>query len=173
MPEGGVHVTKKDRTADILKGITELARTKVLVGIPEENTDRQDGPATNALLGYVHEFGSPARNIPPRPWLIPGAQNGLPQALDLMKTTAQAGLSGNATAVYRGLNAVGLTLQNTVRARISSNIPPPLAPSTIANRRRRSTGSAYRRKATTASDTTTLIDTGQLRNSISYTITKS
>jgi hypothetical protein len=172
MPEGGVTVAVEDHTAEFLKKLQELAKMQVLVGIPEEKDARQDGTAGNALIGAVMEFGSPAKNIPARPWLVPGVENGTPQALVALESAAQAGLKGDAAGLDRGLNAAGLILQNSVRAQISSNIPPPLAPATIAARRRRFKATGYRRQATSAADTTTLVDTGQLRASITYVISK-
>ena len=162
-----------DRSAEIVRAIQELARTRVLVGIPQEKTARRDTTrATNALLGYVHEMGSPANNVPARPWLVPGIQQGMPDIKRALQAIGKAAIEGRERAVEQGFHAVGLIAQNAVRARIRSNIPPPLKPATIAARRRRSKGSSYRRKATTASDVTALIDTAQFLNSTGYVIRK-
>jgi hypothetical protein len=161
------------RTPEILRAIDEMTKTRVMVGIPAAKKDRKEKtPANNALIGYVHEHGSPAKHIPPRPWLRPGVKNAVPSVIRALKVLGKASLAGDKVAVDQGYHAVGLLLQNAVRAKISSNIQPPLAASTIRNRRRRSAGSKYRRKATTAADTRTLVDTGQLRNAITYIVRK-
>lgn len=171
MPQNRVKVTK-DRTADIQKALADLVSTRILVGIPEEKNARDDGPATNSLIGYVHEKGSPARNIPPRPWLVPGVENAGEQIVGGLTNAGLAAIDGNAARVEQIMNAVGMAARNSVVERISSNIPPPLSPKTIAARRRRSKGSSYRRKATVAADTTTLVDKGELRGAITYVIRK-
>lgn len=165
--------TTVDRVDDVLRGIAELARSRVMVGIPENKDARRDGDrAGNALIGLVHEHGSPAKNIPARPWLRPGVQQGMPRILTISKNIGKAALDGKIDVVEQGFHAVGLAAVNAVRARISSNIPPPLSPRTIAARRRRTKGSKYRRKAKTASEVVTLIDTAQLRNAVSYVVRK-
>ena len=74
MANDRVRVTR-DRVSEVLSAVTKLVGREVLVGIPEDNTERVNGDeATNAQLGYVHEFGSPAKNIPARPFLIPGTE---------------------------------------------------------------------------------------------------
>ena len=57
------------------------------------------------------------------------------------------------------LTKSGMVAQSAIRARITSNIPPPLSESTLAARKRKGF------KGTKA-----LIETGQLRNSINFTI---
>jgi hypothetical protein len=167
----------EDHTAELIANLRELARYKLLVGIPEEKAERQDdggasSHATNALIGFVAENGSPARNIPARPWLGPGIKAGQDQGLKVLKATATKALDGKAGEVEQGFNAAGIGFVNAVQSRIRSNIPPPLAPATIRNRRRRSKGSTYRRKATTAADVVALIDTGQFIRSVSYVVKK-
>ena len=97
--------------------------------------------------------------IPARPFLIPGVQAAAPQATAQLFRTGQAALAGDDAAVDRGFNAAGLICQNAVRARINSNIQPALSATTIAKRRARG-----------VTRTNTLIDTGQLRNSLTYVI---
>jgi hypothetical protein len=164
--------TPIDRVAEVLRNLEALARTRVLVGIPEERNARSDGKASNALIGYIAENGSPAKNIPARPWLEPGVQQAMPQILKAQQGIGKAALEGRAGDVEQGLQAVGLLAQNAVRARISSNISPPLKPATIAARRRRSKGSTYRRTAQSAGDAVALVDTGQFRNAVSFIVKK-
>lgn len=151
-----------DKMASVIKAINELGAKDVLVGIPEGNTDRKSGdPATNALIGYVQEFGSPANNIPARPFLIPGVQDIQKPAADRLKVAAQRALSGDLSQAEKQLHAAGLMGQNSARAKINSNIQPKLSERTLAARRARG-----------VTRENTLIDTGQLRNAITYVIRK-
>jgi hypothetical protein len=54
----------------LTKRIQSLGEYDVAVGIFPENNPRGGGIG-NAALGAIHEKGSPRRNIPPRPWLVP------------------------------------------------------------------------------------------------------
>lgn len=151
-----------DKMASVIKAINELGAKDVLVGIPESSTDRKSGdPATNALIGYVQEFGSPANNIPARPFLIPGVQDIQKPAADRLKVAAQRALRGDLSQAEKQLHAAGLMGQNSARAKINSNIQPKLSERTLAARRARG-----------VTRENTLIDTGQLRNAITYVIRK-
>jgi hypothetical protein len=66
--------------------------------------------------------------------------------------------------------AGGQAAVSGIKVRIVAGIPPPLSPVTVARRRIRSAGSSYRRRATTASDTTPLVDTAQMLNSVSFVL---
>lgn len=151
-----------DKMASIIKAINELGAKDVLIGVPEGNTDRKTGdPATNAVIGYVQEFGSPANNIPARPFLIPGVQDIQKPASERLKVAAQRALSGDLSTAEKQLHAAGLMGQNSARAKINSNIQPKLSDRTLAARRARG-----------VTRENTLIDTGQLRNSLTYVIRK-
>jgi hypothetical protein len=89
-----------------------------------------------------------------------------------MRNAGRAAIEGDAHRADQILTAVGIAGRNAVVKKISSNIPPPLKPATIRARQRRSKGSKYRRKAATAADTRTLVDTGQLRRSITSVVRK-
>lgn len=159
----GVTVTK-DRLADVLKSIHDLVKKEVLIGIPESEDARNqreaDGsPLGNAAIGYIQETGSPTNNLPARPFLVPGVEAALKPATAKLKAGAAKALDGQSDAGDKAMHAAGLIAQNAVRAKINSGVPPALAESTLANRRRRG-----------RTGTTPLIDTGQLRNSITYVI---
>jgi hypothetical protein len=157
----GVKVTK-DELQKVLRSIQQLASEEVLVGIPASTTERQDGEAiNNATIGYIQENGSPVNNLPARPFLVPGVQHAIPDATAQLKKGAQEALSGDAEAANKRMHAAGIVAQNAVRSHINSGVPPPLAEATLEARRRRGrTGEVP------------LIDTGQLRNSITYVIRK-
>jgi phage gpG-like protein len=139
-----------------------LAKQEVLVGIPAETaTVRSDEttPINNATIGYIMEHGAPESNIEARPFLMPGVEAVKSNIVDQFRRIAKVQMKGDKEAAERGFNRAGLIAQNSVRRMINSGIPPALAPSTLAARRRRG-----------RTGTKPLIDTGQLRNSITYVI---
>ncbi len=165
----GVTVVKDD-LAKVMKSLTALAKQDVLIGIPQESgsaglwdqmeKELSSKPAiNNATLGYIHEFGSPARNIPERPFLIPGVRESEEQVTPFLKSAVKSALNNKPGDVLKKLHAAGMTAQNAVKAKINSGIGPALKGSTLKARQRRGrTGDVP------------LIDTGQLRNSITYVV---
>jgi len=153
-----VTVTKDD-VAKVLANIQAMAGKQVLVGIPADKSPRKGDPITNASLGYIHEHGSPARNIPARPFLVPGVKEAAPKAAAAMKKLAGQALT-DASAVDKALNAAGLIAQTGVKKRIVSGEGfAPLKEGTIKARQRKG-----------AKGTKPLIRTGQLLNSITYVV---
>lgn len=146
-----------DRTAALRKAVDALHRQEVLAGIPEDKSARDDEAAmNNATLAYIHNFGSPAANIPARPFREPGIRNAREGIVAGLKEAATEALDGNAAGVARGLNKAGLHAQNGMRGMFRENDWAPLQPETLA---RKGTGKSK-----------PLVLTGQLRNSISYVV---
>jgi hypothetical protein len=125
---------------------------------------------TNVELGFIHEFGSPVRNIPARSFLRPGVEKAMPQITVLLRQAAQAAIAGDAGAADTLMRQAGEVGVESVRRTIAAGIPPPLAQATVNRRRIRTPGSRYRRRATTAAQTVPLWDTGQLIRSLAYVI---
>lgn len=177
----GLKVTK-DRTKDLLRDVRTLTQRAVLVGIPDDagpgevgpqstgNVRRESGEPSNAQLGYLHENGSPANNLPARPFLVPGVRNAQKQVEHRLKAAARAALEGETGRMNRNLHAAGMEAMISVQRKLQSGPFVPLAPGTIAARRRRSAGSSYRRKATTAEDVKPLIDTAQMLRAVTYVV---
>lgn len=145
--------------ADILAAIEDLTSKNVMVGIPHGET-REEG-LTNAEIGYINETGSPAVNLPSRPFLVPGLEECQELTGAQLTKAADEALKGNSQGVERCLNRAGMIAQNAVRAKINSGDFEPLSNATLRKRRR-----AGKKR------TKPLIDTGQLRNSITYIIKK-
>jgi hypothetical protein len=127
---------KIDRLDEVLKSIASLVQQQVLIGVPDSTAGRKDEgePISNAEIGYVMETGSPANNVPARPHLVPGVEDALPKVTEQLQRGVGAALAGNLDKVGQQLNAAGTLAVSSVRLWIRNNIPPPLAPSTIANR---------------------------------------
>lgn len=152
-------VMTKDRLADLMRNIRKLANKDVLVGIPASAPDDKSGPITNAQIGYILDQGSPAKNIPARPWLVPGVQDVQAQCADKLGIAAKAALDGNESGTMKALVSAGVIAENSVKAKINSNISPELADATLAARRRRG-----------VTRTDTLVDTGGMRNAVTSVV---
>jgi hypothetical protein len=168
--QSGVEV-EENHIPEFIAGLTALPSYSVLVGIPQDSP-RPEGGIDNAALGYIHETGSPAQNIPARPFLRPGVLESQSQWLPYFEKAGQAALAGDLQGMKQNLARSGMVAAREVQAHIRAGIPPPLSPRTVARRRRRSTGSKYRRQAMTAADVTPLIDTGSLLRSITSVVEK-
>ena len=178
-----------DRVPELLKGVEELTAHDVLVGIPSAKTARKGEMITNASLAYIHEYGSPAQNIPARPFLIPGVKAIRKEALAMLRQGALDVMQGKATASVV-LNKVGILARNSVVEHITDPDPPfaPLAPSTVRARLRRTQAGRRKLRGIKADaaqagvsmsmaltqwgegNLQPLIDTGQLRASITYVV---
>lgn len=174
-------VVKIDKVGNIVKALTALTNKDVLVGIPDQTTERQadddQGPVNNATLGYIHEHGSPANNIPARPFLIPGVKDAREEVEHRLKKAANLALDGNMSAVDAQLSMAGQEARDAVKAKINSGDFEPLADATLEARARKGRKGAKAelasRRAGNAPGTALakpLIDTGQLRNSITYVV---
>lgn len=159
----------KDRVTELLASVRSLGEDELLVGIPADNDPREDASIGNAALGYLHETGAPGANIPARPWLEPGVRKSLGEVTEILKTGALRAVEhGDTQAASGAYTAAGFVARNSVIEYLRSNIPPPLAPATIARRRQRSPGSSYRRRAIGVDDVTALIDTAQMLNATTF-----
>jgi phage gpG-like protein len=150
----------KDKVAAVLLSLKDIGAKRVYVGIPSSGNTRQGIPIGNASLGYIHENGSPANNIPARPFLKVGVAAAKAQIAAILKSAAKKSADGDKSAVDKGLNAVGLTAQASIKKTIKAGEGfVPLAVSTIAARKRKG-----------VQGTKPLIRTGQLLNSINYVV---
>lgn len=110
-------------------------------------------PYPLALQAYIREHGSPAYRVPPRPFLEPGIEKHLDMVESGMKAALQDVLDGGDGRAQR--ERLGATMAAKVQAYFQEdNGWPPNAPSTIKKK-----GSAQ-----------PLVDTGALRQSITYII---
>ena len=182
--------TVLDESAKMFAAVEALAKTRVMVGVPAEKTDRRgegESRLTNAALAYIHENGAPEVAIPPRPFLRPGIERAKNDIEGGLKNAGQLALKGDAAKVEKQLMAVGILAASSVRSVIAEGIPPPLKPSTIEGRIRRRKSKTWRarRRAEVAANAaylgeenagagifTPLIDTGQLLKSITYVLRK-
>lgn len=151
-----------DKLAQVLATMTQLVKKDVLVGIPDSAPEREeDTPLSNAQIGYILDNGSPVANIPARPFLVPGVENAQDEIVEDFRSGAKAALEGSPAGVERALVRAGLRAQNSVRSKIQDGPFEGLAQRTLADRKKRGrTGEKP------------LLDTGQLRNSVTYVVRK-
>lgn len=139
---------------DAIKSIREL---DVLVGVPQEK-DSREGAISNAELAFIHTKGSPLRGIPARPIIEPAIEDNKEQVAELIKKSAQKALDGNKEGAIESLERVGMQGQNIVRAWFTNpkNNWVPNSLKTIKLK----------------GSTRPLIDSGELRKSITYVVRK-
>lgn len=173
-----------DKSKSLEAALKALTEREVLVGIPAEKAQRQAAPEndedaalTNAQLGYIHEHGSPARNIPARPFLDPGIKAARGPIVDQLRAGGKAALDGNISGVDAALNKAGIIGQNSVRNHFVDNDWPALADSTLAKKIgevKNADGKVIKKGKTRAQTgaINPLILSGQLRKSITYIVRK-
>jgi len=170
-----------DNLPSFKRNFKELTSKEVFVGVPSGKANRKDSKEpNNAMLAYIHDNGSPARNIPARPFMKPGIERAQRDIEKAMEIGAKQCLDGATETVDIALHRVGLIAQRSIRNRINEGISPPLAESTLKARIRNkkavkgALAELKRRAAGKAASATVnakpLIQTGQLRNSINYVI---
>lgn len=138
-----------------------MKENSVYVGIPQEETTRDEDGITNAELLFIHTNGSPKNNIPARPVIEPAIKNDKKQLTSMMKKASRLVFEGNKQEAIRQLKLVGMRGQNISRAWFVNpeNGWPPNSPG------------VYRMKlAKGSTDPKPLIDTGELRKSITYVV---
>lgn len=167
---------------DLMKAVAEMTAKEVFAGFPESGEPHKDengNPTaiTNAALGYIHNFGEPAHNIPARPFMNEGIEDVQGRIVDLMQQVGDAALEGDSQRVDRGLHAVGLTAKLGIQNKILNGPFEPLAESTLKARAHRGQPGAQDeldRRATGEDPGTDLArplnDTGQMRNAVNYAI---
>lgn len=136
--------------------VNRLSKVDVLIGIPQEANAREDGgPIGNAALLMLHTVGSPVQNIPPRPTIQPTIAKHKRFITDKLKSAMR---EYSKTGNDGKLRALGMYISSQVKEFINDpgNGLTPNSPRTI-----RQKGSAL-----------PLVDTGELRNSITYVIRK-
>lgn len=106
-----------------------------------------------AAIGAVHEFGSPSRGIPERPWLRPGIRSGKPDYNRLNKLNITK-IMRNEMSPKTALAQLGAMAVGKVQKFIRAGHFKKLKPATI------------KRKGSSAP----LIDTGQMIQSIVFEV---
>lgn len=155
-------VTTVDKIGKVAKAMNFMMENEVYVGISDETTTREKGePVTNAELLFIHTNGSPVNNIPARPVLEPAIKDDKERLSKMMESAFLTAEKGDTEGALRKLKLAGMRAQNVCRAWFVNpkNGWPPNSP-----------GVAARKRAKGSTNPKPLIDTGELRKSITYFI---
>lgn len=149
----GMTYTESSSVAQLLAELTVLGKASVTVGFHADKKAKREGddPATNAEIAASHEFG--AGDQERRPFMGPAMEQGAGELLDLQTKVAGAVLDVQMTA-EDACGIVGERAVAMIKAKIRSNVQPPLKQSTIDAK-----GSSV-----------TLIDSAQMLNAVSYEV---
>lgn len=169
---------------ELVRNLERAVRTEVLVGIPRATAMREGDTISNAEIAYINEHGDPARRIPPRPFMEPG----LARCRDKVRETMAQGVQqlGTGGTLRPAAERVGLICQASIRDVFTDNDWKPLSPRTIMARAQRTVAkhkgfadktaraqqSELQRELARRADDRPLIDTGALRQSITYVVTE-
>lgn len=176
----------RDQVGTIQQQLRALMKKEILVGIPADAPTRKPVPGepvppNNATIGYEMEYGVPSRNVPARPWLVPGMISVQDKASRQMVAAIKAIVrprEGQVDADGR-LTAAGLVASTGVKKYINAGIAPALSKRTLEERAARGRKGAkleldnrqnipnYTPSLSLAKP---LVDTAQFRNSITYVI---
>jgi hypothetical protein len=127
-----------DEEDGVLKSLHTLLGQVLIIGIPENSERSVEGGDSiqNAMIAYVMEFGSPAHNVPARPFLVPGTEKAVPIMLTQLERAAIFALEKNIPQAREFLNRAGALGADSVRREMSSGAFVPLKPATVAARAR-------------------------------------
>lgn len=165
-----VSIMRRDR--ELNAALKKLQKSAIYVGIAEgSKRDKRDDPNVtkspdNHLLGFVHENGSPANNIPPRPFLVPGIEHSSQVIVAGMKRAIKQALNGNEKDSAESLEQTAIRAASAVKNYMQTASFEPLKPETIANRNRSRQTIGKRKNEKLGIAIKPLINTGQLRNAI-------
>lgn len=171
-----VTVKKKGEGLEGLKEkLLRISNMDVLVGIPEDTSLRQEGEVNNAQLLFIHTNGSDLQKIPARPVIEPAiqAEGNKEHIAEQLGKAAQAVLRGDPEAALRGLRLAGQVGENAAREWFVDprNNWPANSPETIRRKVRKMSKQQLDEKFKTGEKLTRpLIDTGQLRKSITHVV---
>lgn len=127
----------------IERAVAQLAHTRLLVGIPGDSAPRpvvpgqKSTPPSNAVIGYLLDQGDDEMHIPPRPFLVPGVRDALPEITKGMHRAVVGALSGKPGEIRAGFDQAGLKAAASVQARMIAGPFAPLSQRTIEARARR------------------------------------
>jgi hypothetical protein len=161
--------TTIDNTKAVLDALDRLAFNSVLVGVPEKTADARaagdTGKINNAQLARIHEYGSPANNIPARSFLEQGILHAQTQVIaDFREGAVKTLDSMNPKEADKALERAGMHAATQVQKEFTDNSWEPL------KHPRPQKGRSHR-KGTDIVERP-LIDTGSLRQSITYVVRK-
>lgn len=164
-------VAVNDNMKAFLDGISFLNGHRVLIGIPEASAGR-GGPLNNVELAFLHSNGSPKMHIPARPFLEPAISDSETQEKisGCMRQAAINALSGDTGGALGEMTKAGLYGQAAAQERIGSGSMAPNAPITVNGGWMRNPVSGKPVHIKGKGSSAPLIDTGVLRNAVTFVV---
>lgn len=163
--------------AEFFRTIREIRDAKVKVGIVG-NAAQEKGEGeeyTVAEYGAVNEFGTEDGHVPERSFIRSTFDENVEQYVDLCRDLIGQ-VVDRRVSLKTALGLLGARAAADVKRKITSNVPPPNAPSTVMQK----LGARGRKTARTlgqalgqvgrAASVKTLIDTGRLLNAIGWAV---
>lgn len=155
------------RLKQTIKRAEQLNRMQLVVGIPNNGKSRKDsGEITNAELGIIHEFGVPERGIPERSFMRSTASEESENLGNLTNVMVSECLSGQITP-RKAFSEIGAYLRGQIVEKITDG---EFQPNTAETTRRKLAPVKDKKKRRALDANKPLIDTGQLRASITYEV---
>jgi hypothetical protein len=151
-----VKITERDNGYKALLARFDAPQGSVTIGVHEAegSAPTEDGEATLLDVAMFNEFGT--ASIPPRSFIGAWSDENEETNRERLRLIGEAVVAGKLPSIEVGLERFGLLCVADVQERIAAGIPPENAPSTIE------------KKGSSAP----LIDTGQLRSSITHQVNK-
>ncbi len=165
--------TAWDEIRKLTAGFQFVREMDVLVGIPAEKNE-DHGSLNNASLLYLHENGSPVNNIPPRPVLKEGINDPeeMPKIQALLQEGIEAALQGNLQGAENAYQRAGMAGAAAVQKKFTDGGLAANAPITITGGWMRNKVSGVPVHVKGKGNKGPLIDTGALRQSITFVVRK-
>ena len=173
-------------SVDFSENVRRLLRLKLMVGIPASEGERKPDPGektapNSATIGYVQEFGDDEKHIPARPFLVPGIRSIQTEIVEQLRQAGENAFDRDFSKVKARFDRAGIVAADAVRSKITDGPFAPLSQRTIEARAARGRKGAKQYLKLQAQGTPDwalqsadlvkpLIDTGQLRRSVTYII---
>lgn len=167
-----ISVKSASKMGDLNQALQRLRGSAIFVGIAKgvEGDKREDGAISNSDLGFIHEFGAPASNIPARPFLRPGVESARKKVAAGMGAAIKAALHDDEALMDAALEQTGLNAATAVKDYMTKAPFAPLSPATLRQRNRSRMTKGKRDNELEGTNVRPLINTGALLNSIEHYI---
>jgi predicted RNase H-related nuclease YkuK (DUF458 family) len=172
LAEGGALIQSKVTTTvrgdDEAKRIKDLIKKAggayVTIGIHKDAGKYPDGTDVVSVALW-NEFGT---STSPERSFFRSAVDGNESLINKWREEAIQNMVEKKWTVKKALELVGFRVQTLIQNKIKSNVPPPNAPSTIAEKRRTGVSPKSGAKPGFADRTGTLIDSGLMLRSVTF-----
>lgn len=137
---------------DIIKQLKSLKNKSIEAGVLSNAGDNQETGTLIAEYAYYNEYGT--KHIPARPFMSMTFDEQNSNWVKSLDSILEKLVNNNNVDIEKSISLVGEQVVNDIKEKITSNIPPALKTSTIKRKK----------------SSKTLIDTGNMRDSINFKI---